>query len=135
MENKLCMLCLEVYDRKMLEEDKCPKINCRGKTYSVHENMVPLVIKLSNKGYFVKQCSVGNLALAHDIYVGFFKGVALPNIPDGYVTNDDNTIFAKYSYIYTTKDYKRDWKSLSDWVDSLPPIEESKRKKYNRWEY
>lgn len=53
----VCLECGEIYTEKM---ERCPKASCYGEVAEVDELMMPIIIKLNDKGYITDYCCSGH---------------------------------------------------------------------------
>jgi len=74
----LCLKCMKIYDNESLAPSKspyykvCPDLYCDNREmFEIDENMIPIIIKLNDKGFKTKFCCSGHVFEPLDIYVKF----------------------------------------------------------------
>lgn len=129
---KLCLNCYEIYDSNLVPSSQecdyafCPKYSCIGEVVEIDELLLPIIVKLNQKGYYTRYCCSGHYYdNCPNCYIMFDEDVLLPNVPKGFILEEDNTIRRTYKnsgeniFLETLNTIK----VLLKWANGLPNVD------------
>lgn len=89
----LCLGCFKVYNQKTIKNNMCKVKDCYGDVVEIDELFVPVIAELNRKGYRTIACCSSHYdnrsSNAYSSYIYFEDDIVLPNLPEGYMYNQD----------------------------------------------
>lgn len=122
---------------------KCSVIKCNGNLFEIDELFAPVIAILNKKGYKTLKCCSGHIKgdtiivynrvyqkkdknYCIDSYIQFDESIKLPNFPEGYLIEEDNTIRREFNFNKRThtliKEIMNNTSSVLDWCMKLPSL-------------